>query len=321
MFGVKITGLSHYLPHYIVDNEEILKKYTEAGTQEEIFEKTGIKERRYSGILTTADMAIKSTISLLEKTGINLDEIDCVIVGTSTPNYFFPSTASVVIKGIGAKNASGFDINAACPSFLVALEQAVMMITLGKSRKIIVCGVDRMSRTLNTEDYKTGILFGDASASVLLSVYDDNEKGINHCYSKVVTGNLEDIYFKTPFSSDNWLNEKFKMDGKKVFQCGIELTVKTVKEFLNRHSLSLEDYRFIIPHQSNMRIIEKIAKKLKYPIGKFLTNIQNVGNTASASVPLCLSQKVDEGIIKKGDRLLLVSYGAGYTVSIIDLYL
>ena len=316
----KLAGLAHYLPHCIVDNEEILKKYPEAGTENKIFKKTGIKERRYSEYLTTSDMATKSSIALLDKMKIGSCEIDCVIVGTSTADYFFPSTASVVIKGIGAKNAFGFDINAACPSFLVAIEQSVMMITLGRAKNIIVCGADRMSRTLNSDDYKTGLLFGDASASVLLSVCDGDEKGINHCYSKVVADDLEDIYLKTPFSCDNWMSEKFIMDGRKVYQRGIELTVKTVKEFLNKYSLSLADYKFIIPHQSNLRIIEKIAKQLKCHHEKFLTNIESVGNTASASVPLCLSQKVDEGVVNKGDRLLLVSYGAGYIVSITDLF-
>lgn len=316
----KIIGIAHYLPHSSVDNEEILKKYPAAGTESSIFKKTGIKERRYSEYLTTGDMAIKSSLSLLDKIGIMPSEIDCVIVGTSTPDYFFPSTASTVIKGIGAKNASGFDINAACASFLVAVEQVDIIVVSGKFRNVIVCGADRMSRTLNVDDFKTGLLFGDASSSMLLSQCGDNEKGINHCHSKVVADNLEDIYFKTPFSSNDWSNEKFKMDGKKVYQQGIELTIKAVKEFLNKHSLSLGDYKFIIPHQSNMRIIEKIAKQLKCPMDKFLTNIETVGNTASASVPLCLSQKVDEGVVKKGDRLLLLSYGSGYTVSIVDLY-
>lgn len=320
VFGVKIVRMAHYLPHCIVDNEEILKRYPEAGAQEKIFKKTGIKERRYSEFLTTADMATKSAIALLEKTEISASEIDCVIVGTSTPDYFFPPTAPVVIGRIKAVNASGFDINAACPSFLVAVEQAVMKIALGNSKNIIVCGVDRMSKALNLSDYKTGLLFGDASCSALLSARSDHENGINHCYSKVVADNLEDIYFKTPFFSNDWPNEKFKMDGKKVYQRGIELTVKAVREFLNKYSLSLDGYKFIIPHQSNVRIIEKIAKQLKCSMDKFLTNIETVGNTASASVPLCLSQKIDEGIVKKGDRLLLVSYGAGYTISIVDLF-
>lgn len=320
MFGAKIVGTAHYLPDFVMTNELISEKYIGAGTSEEIFKKTGIKERRYSMNLTSGDMAAESSAHLLKKTGIKSNEIDCMIVGTSTPDYFFPPTAASVIDKIKATNASGFDINAACPSFLVALQQAEMMIKSGKAGSIIVCGVDRMSKTINSSDYKTGLLFGDASASVLLESCEAREKGINHSYSKVVATDLESIYFKTPFSSDDWMTEKFTMSGRKVYQCGIELTVQTVINFLTERSLSADDYKFIIPHQSNLRIIKEIAKRLEFPLEKFLTNIERVGNTASASIPLCLSQKADEGIVKKGDRLLLVSYGAGYTVSVIDLY-
>ncbi|HRH23955.1 MAG TPA: 3-oxoacyl-ACP synthase, partial [Candidatus Magasanikbacteria bacterium] len=155
----KITAIAHYIPEKVVNNIELSERYSTI-TPDRILGKTGIKERRYSNDLTSAGMATKSVEKLLEKTGTRADQIDCIIVGTSTPDYFFPSTAVVVIKNIKAVNAFGFDAVAACPSFLFGLEQAQMMIQVGKAKKIIVCGTDRMSKTINAFEHKTGVLFG-----------------------------------------------------------------------------------------------------------------------------------------------------------------
>ena len=315
----KITGIAHHIPETVVNNVELAERYKTI-TADRILAKTGIGERRYSNDLTSAGMATKSVEKLLEKTGTRADEIDCIIVGTLTPDYFFPSTAVVVIKNIKAINAFGYDTVAACPSFLFAIEQAQMMIQVGKAKKIIVCGTDRMSKTINSFEHKTGVLFGDAAASVLVEACSDEEQGINTCQSRVIADDLEDVYFKTPFNSDDWSNEKFELDGQMVYRHGVDLTVKVIKEFLQKNSLALTDFKYIVPHQANMNMLDDIAEQLDVPFSMFLTNLETMGNTAGASVPLCLSQKVDEGIIQKGDRLLLVSFGAGYTLSITDTF-
>lgn len=315
----KITGIAHYVPERVVNNAELSERYGTI-TPERILVKTGIKERRYSDDLTSAGMATKSVEKLLEKTGTRADEIDCIIVGTLTPDYFFPSTAVVVIKNIKAVNAFGFDTVAACPSFLYGLEQAQMMIQVGKAKKIVVCGSDRMSKTINAFEHKTGVLFGDAAAAVLIESCSEEELGINNCSSKVIADDLEDVYFRTPFNSENWSNEKFELDGQKVYRHGVDLTVQTIKDFLQKNSLSLDGFKYIIPHQANMNMLDDIAEQLGVPFSMFLTNLETMGNTAGASVPLCFSQKVEEGVIQKGDRLLLVSFGAGYTLSIADMF-
>lgn len=315
----KITGISHYVPERVVNNEELSERYGTI-TSDRILMKTGIKERRYSDDLTSADMATKSIENLLKKTGTLANEIDCIIVGTLTPDFFFPSTAVVVIKNIKAVNAFGYDTVAACPSFLFGLEQAQMMIQVGKAKKIIVCGTDRMSKTINSFEHKTGVLFGDAAAAVLVESCSDEEQGINNCFSKVVADDLEDVYFRTPFISENWSAEKFELDGQKVYRHGVDLTAQTIKDFLQKNSLTLSNFKYIIPHQANMNMLDDIAEQLGVPFEMFLTNLETMGNTAGASVPLCFSQKVEKGIIQKGDRLLLVSFGAGYTLSIADLY-
>jgi 3-oxoacyl-[acyl-carrier-protein] synthase-3 len=315
----KITGIAHYVPGRVVNNVELSERYSTI-TSERILAKTGIKERRYSDDLTSADMATKSIEKLLEKTGTRADEIDCIIVGTLTPDYFFPSTAVVVIKNVKAVNAFGFDTVAACPSFLYGLEQAQMMIQVGKAKKIIVCGTDRMSKTINAFEHKTGVLFGDAAASVLVEVCTDTEKGINTCLSKVVADDLDDLYFRTPFNSEDYSTEKFNLAGRQVYKNGVGLTAQTINDFLKKNGLTVSDFKYIIPHQANINMLRDIAEQINAPFEMFLTNIEFNGNTAGASVPLCFSQNVDLEIIQKGDRLLLVSFGAGYTLSIADLY-
>ena len=315
-----ITTIAHYLPQRVVNNTEISNRYPKVGTPADIFQKTGIMERRYSNDLTTGEMAAESVKNLLSKAGVKPSEIDLVLVGTLSPDHFYPSTAVTVIHKVEAVNAWGYDVVAACPSFLFAIPQAVTMIEIGRAKKVVVCGADRMSKTINAFDYKTGVLFGDAAASVLIEAKSDEELGINNCFSKVVADDLEDVYFRTPFNCENWSDEKFELDGKKVYRHGVDLTSDFIGEYLKKYSLTLEDFKFIVPHQANIRMLKEIAVRLNVSFDKFLTNIHNVGNTAGASVPLCLSQKVDEGIVKKGDRLLLVSFGAGYTLSITDLF-
>ncbi len=315
----KITGTAHYIPDRVVNNVELSERYGTI-TPDRILMKTGMQERRYSDDLTSAKMAVKSVEKLLEKTGTRADEIDCIIVGTLTPDYFFPSNAAVVIKKVGAVNAFGYDVSAACSSFLYGIEQAQMMVQVGKAKKVIVCGTDRMSKTINAFEHKTGVLFGDAAACVLIEPCSDEEQGINACWSKVDADDLEDVYYKTPFNSDNYANEKFELDGHKVYINGTGLSAPFIKDFLQKNSLSITDFKYIVPHQANMNMLDDIAEQLGVPMSMFLTNLEMMGNTAGASVPLCLSQKVEEGVIQKGDRLLLVSFGAGYTLSITDTF-
>ena len=315
----KITGIAHYLPERIINNEELSARY-QTISSERILLRTGIKERRYSEDLTTAGMAVKAIYHLLEKTKTAANEIDCILIGTLTPDYFFPSTAVVVIKEIGAQNAFGYDVVAACPSFMYALEQAQMMIQSGKAKKIIVCGADRMSRTINSFDHKTGVLFGDAAGAVLIEAYPDDVKGINTCKSIVKADNIKDVYYATPFIVDNWYANKFELNGPQVYQHGVGLTADFLSDFFQKNNLKFTDFKYIVPHQSNLNMMIDVAEKLEIPFDMFLANIETRGNTAGASVPLCLSEKVDEGVVKNGDRLLLVSFGAGYTLSLADVY-
>jgi 3-oxoacyl-[acyl-carrier-protein] synthase III len=315
---VKITGVGHYLPDKVINNKFLSENYSIS--EQDILRKTGIKERRYvDEATTTADIVCHAINDLLKNASMGIEDIDCIIVGTLTPDYFFPSTAVCAINQIKAKKAWGFDLSAACSGFCYGVSTATAMIQQGNLRKVIVCGADRMSTTLNNFDYKTAVLFGDGAGAVLLEATDDEEHIIKGNLCKVEADDLEDVYFKTPFNTHDWTREKFELQGGKVYRSGVKFMAETIQEYLHKNNLTFDDFDHIIPHQSNMNMLKDTVKRLGIGIDSFKTNIEKVGNTGGASIPICLSQYVQNGEIKKGDRVLLASFGAGYTVSIIDL--
>lgn len=316
--NVKIAGIGHYLPEEVVNNESLKEKFhlDEAS----IFKRTGIKERRKAADgVATSDLVRNAISNLLENTGKKIDEIELIIVGTLTPDYFFPSTAVTVINKMEAHRAWGFDLSAACSGFCYGLDIAVSMLEKGKVKNAIVVGAEKMSATLNNFDYATGILFGDGAGAVLLEITKSEDYIIKGSLCKVVADDLNDVYFKTPFNSSNWINEKFELAGTKVYRNGVQLTVDLIKEYMSNNGTTLSDYDYIVPHQANIRMLREIANGLDTTLDKFLINIEKVGNTGGASIPICLSEMYQNGKLKKGDRLLLCSFGSGYTTAIVEL--
>lgn len=315
--NVKIAGIGHYVPEKIIDNKYLKDKYhlDEAS----IYKRTGIKERRYAeeGV-STSDLVRNAINNLLENTGKKIDEIELIIVGTLTPDYFFPSTAVTVINKMEAHRAWGFDLSAACSGFCYGLDIAVAMLEKGKVRNAVVVGAEKMSATLNNFDYSTGILFGDGAGAVLLEPTKSEDYIIKGSLCKVVADDLNDVYYKTPFNSSNWMNEKFELAGTKVYRNGVQLTIDLIKEYILNNSTKLSDYSYIVPHQANIRMLKEIANGLDTTLDKFLINIEKIGNTGGASIPICLSEMHQNGKLKKGDRLLLCSFGSGYTTAIIE---
>jgi 3-oxoacyl-[acyl-carrier-protein] synthase III len=316
--NAKITAIGHYIPDTIIDNKFIQDKYNYDAQR--IVERTGIKERRYvdKGV-TTTDIACHAINDLLKNTYVSINDIDCIIVGTLTPDFYFPSDAVAVINRLKAKNAWGFDLSAACSGFCYGMSIASAMIKAGTIKNAIICGAERMSATLNNFDYKTGVLFGDGAGAVLIEATRDEDYKLVGSLCKVQADNLEDVYFKTPFNTENWNDEKFELDGGRVYDSGVHLMAETIKEYLSKNNLALSDFDYIVPHQSNLRMLKDVALKLNKTTDFFKINIEKVGNTGGASIPVCLSDFVKRGEVKKGDRILLCSFGAGYTISIIDL--
>lgn len=332
MHKATITGCSYSLPERRITNEQLAVdyqpsyygKFTKELTPEMILKACGIRERRYvRDDERLRDLGAKCVIDLLKKTDTPLGEVDAIILGTLSPESLTPSNASLVFEEL-CKNLNNkglrltaFDINAACSGFLFGVEQAVNYIRLGQKKKVVVCAAEIMSRMLNGFDYQTGILFGDAAAAVLVERADEATHGINRTETASVTDYIDDIVYFSSLSKD--FDETLRLQGTRVYRHGTALTINFVEEYLSKHGLSVDSFDYFIFHQANIRMLNEVAGQMKIPKEKMLTNLEHVGNTAAASIPVCLSQQHEAGTFKKGNRLLLCSFGAGYTVGIVDL--
>lgn len=315
MNSAAISAVGHYLPEFIADNEFVGKRYKQSA--DFIYRRCGIKERRFVQEENTSDLVVKAIQNLSDRYNIDLSTIDGLIVGTATPESYGPSTAAIVMKKLNIKNAFGFDIAAACPSFCYGLEIGKLYIQTGQAKNVLVCGAEVLSRALNDFDYATGILFGDGAGVVLLSATDDPHCILN-TKSKLNPEFMEDIVFYTKFSKNVIEEPELKINGTRVYRHGINYTVNFIKDYLQENNLDIQIFDKFILHQANSRIIGEIASALNVDKSKFLSNIEFVGNTASASIPICFSESISSQSIKKYERVLFCSFGAGYTLSLTD---
>jgi 3-oxoacyl-[acyl-carrier-protein] synthase-3 len=332
MYSVSINGCSYFLPEQRIDNQILAERYGQSYhqkfgkslTADLILRACGIKERRYvSDTERLRDLAASSIIKLLESRGATLADVDGMILGTLSPESLTPSNASLVLEEL-CKHYDGrgtrlttYDINAACSGFVFGLEQAINYIRLGQKSRVIVCGAEIMSRMLNGFDYQTGILFGDAAAAVLVERDEQGAFGINRTETASVTDYIDDIVYFSSLSKD--YDDTLRLKGTRVYKHGTGLTIDFVEQYLSKHDLSVESFDYFIFHQSNVRMLNDISERLTIPRRKMLTNLEHVGNTAAASIPLCLAEFYEQKTFAKGDRILLCSFGAGYTVGIVDL--
>ena len=312
-----ITGVGGYVPDYVLTNEELSRM---VDTNDEwIMTRVGIKERR---ILTeeglgTSYMARKAARQLLKKTGADPDSIDAVIVATSTADYKFPSTASIVLGKLGLKNAFAFDFWAACCGFLYALDQAAMMIQSGRMKKIIVIGADKMSSIVDYKDRQTCPLFGDGAAAVMVEASDEQEMGCIDSYFRCDGKGLPFLHLKaggsvcppSHFTVDHRLHYLYQ-EGRTVFRYAVTNMSDDCALICERNGLTKDNIRFVVPHQANMRIIEAVAKRLELTMDQVLVNIEHCGNTSAATIPLALWE--NEHQLRKGDNLILTAFGAGF---------
>lgn len=312
-----ITALGGYVPDYILTNAE-LEKMVET-TDEWITTRTGIKERR---ILkgegkATSDMAVEAIKELCLKRGITPEEIELVIVATVTPDMPFPSTANITCDKVGAKNAWGFDLSAACSGFLYALSTGASFIETGRHKKVVVVGADKMSAIMNYKDRATCIIFGDGAGAVLLepteeevgvmdSVLKSDGSGRNYLFQKA-GGSLMPASHETV---DNGTHYVFQ-EGKTVFKFAVTNMADVSAEIMERNNLKSEDIAWLVPHQANLRIISATSERMGLPDEKVMINIQKYGNTTAGTLPLCLWDY--EKQLKKGDNIVLAAFGGGFT--------
>ena len=313
-----ITGVGGYVPDYVLNNAELSRM---VDTNDEwIMTRVGIKERR---ILTeeglgTSYMARKAAKQLLQKTGCNPDTIDAVIVATSTADYKFPSTASIVLGKLGLKNAFAFDFWGACCGFLYALDVAGSMIQSGRYKKIIVIGADKMSSVVDYKDRATCPLFGDGAAAVLLEATDEQNIGVMDSYFRADGKGLPFLHIKaggsvcppSHFTVDHRLHYLYQ-EGRTVFRYAVTNMSDDCALIAERNNLNKDNIAWVVPHQANMRIIEAVAKRLELPMEQVMVNIEHFGNTSAATIPLALWES--EPKLKKGDTVNVAYIGGSVT--------
>lgn len=313
-----ITAVGHCLPEKILTNAD-LEKLVDTN-DEWIRSRTGIRERRVLEQGATSDLAVDSIRMLMQSRGIGSEDIEVIIIATVTPDMFFPSTACVVQRKLGAKNAWGFDLSAACSGFLYALVVGAQLIETGAYTKVVVVGADRMSSITDYSDRNTCVLFGDAGAAVLLEPSDDSSFGVLD-HKLYADGNGGDyLYMKGGGSLNPTTHETIEkkmhllfQDGKAVFKVAVIGMADVAAEILQRNNLTADDVDFLVPHQANLRIIDACRERIGLDPSKVMINIEKYGNTTAATIPLCLSEWWYGGKLKRGQTLVLASFGAGYT--------
>ena len=312
-----ITGVGGYVPDYILNNEELSRMVDT--TDEWITTRVGIKERR---ILTeeglgTSYLARKAAKQLIQKTGVDPDTIDALIVTTTTPDYKFPSTASIVLGKLGLKNAFAFDFSAACCGFLYTLDVAASMIQSGRYKKIIVIGADKMSSLVDYTDRATCVLFGDGAGAVLVEATEEENVGVQNSYLRTDGQGLPFLHMKaggsvcppSHFTVDHRLHYLYQ-EGRTVFRYAVTDMSNDVMKILEMNNLKADDVNWVIPHEANLRIIEAVTKRAGIPLDKVVVNIDHYGNTSAATIPLALWDV--ESQLKKGDNVIFTAFGAGF---------
>ena len=301
----RIIGTGSYLPPKVVTNFDLEK--TLDTSDEWITARTGIKERRIVTSQNTCDLALEASIKALSMAKIKPEEIDLIILSTTTPDKIFPATATILQNRLGA-SCPAFDLQAVCAGFVFALTTAQQYIENGAAKNILVVGSETMSRIVDWNDRSTAILFADGAGAVILSA--DNNTGIKH--SKLCS---DGSYLSSLHVNNKRINElgTIEMEGNEVFKIAVNKLSEVAEETLTDCNMTSEDIHWMVPHQANIRIINAIAKRIKLPLDKVILTLDKHGNTSAASIPLALDTGVRDGRIKKGDTLLFEGIGGGFS--------
>ncbi|MDD3567604.1 MAG: ketoacyl-ACP synthase III [Bacteroidales bacterium] len=312
-----ITGIAGYVPDYILTNQELSQMVDT--TDEWIMTRIGIKERRIlkGEGLGTSHMATHAVNDLLRKTNTHPDEVDMLICGVVTPDMQFPATANIISDKCGIKNAFGYDLNAGCSSFLYALVTASKFVESGSHKKVVVVGADKMSSITDYTDRQTCPIFGDGAGAVLLEPTEDgfgvvdsimhvDGSGRKHLH-QVAGGSCYPASAETVAKRQHYIYQ----EGQAVFKAAVSNMADTAVEIMKRNNIEPEQLAWLVPHQANMRIIEATAKRMGIQKEQVMINIQRYGNTTSATIPLCLWEW--EPQLRKGDNIIIATFGAGFT--------
>lgn len=315
MTHAKIIGTGSYVPEQVVDNHQ-LSRLVET-SDEWITTRTGIRERRITSGENTSDLACEAARRALQDAGMAPGDLDLVILSTLTPDYFTPATACLVQERLGAKNASAFDLSAACSGFVYGLEVADSFIKAGKAQNVLVVSSEVMSKIIDWTDRNTCVLFGDGAGAAVLKASPSGgilksltgSKGDLEGYLSAKSGNVSNPFMESPETGSHHLY----MNGKEIFKFATRIIKKSLKEVLEGTGVTLEEVKYIVPHQANDRMFEHAANKLSFDKSKFYVNLDRYGNTSSASIPIALDELSKKNLIEKGDKLIFVGFGGGLT--------
>lgn len=323
---VKITGTGSYLPEKVLTNMELSGMVDTS--DEWIMSRTGIKERRISCGEATWQLALNASVTAMDRAGITAQDIDMIVCATITPDYFFPSMGCILQHKLGAKKAIAFDVSAACSGFVYAMDIAKSYMECGKAETVLVVSSECLSKIVDYGDRKTCVLFGDGSGAAVLQKTDDRDvsgirdtllisdgDGAEALLCRAVKKTTVFSKMKSIVKLGNKTPDKFtlSMDGQDVFKFAVSTVPKVIHEILEKNNLTTDDVKYIVPHQANVRIIQSTVKKLAISEDKMVVNLDKYGNTSSASVPICLDELGASGKLNKGDLIILIAFGAGFT--------
>ena len=295
---MRLVASCSYLPKKIISNKEIAEKFK---VSEEFIEKrTGIKQRYFVEDETIEEMAYKAIQKLVEKTKINMQEIGLIIVATTSTNKLMPGISNYIQKKLKIKTCICFDILAGCSGYINAVDMAQMYINSGKVEKAVVIGVDILSRYTDEKDLGTAIILSDGAGATLFETSNNN----------LYYSNIEAIADENDILTCK-SGEKIKMEGLSIYKYAVKETTKNITKLLQQSGESLENIKYIVPHQSNLKIITAIANRIGVTANKMFTNIDKVGNTFGASIPIALEEMQQKHLLRKGDKIILLGYGGG----------
>ena len=322
MNSSKIIGMGFYVPDNVVTNEELSQRIDTS--DEWIQSRSGIKERRWATEeISTFDLAHKASLNAISSAGINPHDIDMIIVGTLSSDYFFPGVSAQLQESLNLNTIGAFDIKAACSAFIYSLSIADQFIKTGMAKNILVVGAEAQTKLIDksTKGRDIAVLFGDGAGAAVIQKSNDQSLILSthlHCEGK----NIKNLWMQAPGTSPgSWFENKTfeskrftpEMNGREVFRNAVKRFPEVINEALTHNKLSIKDIKLIIPHQANFRISQAVANKMNVEMNIVYSNIHKYGNTTAASIPIALTEAIEEGRIIKGDYIILAAFGAGYT--------
>jgi 3-oxoacyl-[acyl-carrier-protein] synthase III len=317
--AAKITGVAGYVPPRVVTNSDLEKKVDTS--DEWIRTRTGIRERHYADPgMASSHLGTEAARKLLAARGVNPEEIDMIVVASVTPDMFFPATACLIQDHLGAKNAWGFDLSAACSGFVYALTVGAQFVGSGSHKKVLVIGSDVMTSILDFADRATCVLFGDGAGAVLVEPAASDKEGILDFAHDVDGSGGCNLYMPGGGSLHPTSQETVEkrmhyvhQEGAQVFKYAVRRMSELAVEMLERNGFTTKDLALVVPHQANLRIIRGMQERLGVDDSKVMINIDHFGNTTAGTIPLGMMEAVEQGRLRKGDLVLLIAVGAGYT--------